>query len=132
MDDDVHDVAGILHAVVYPFHEGWEPGGHTPLLFPGEVLLGAVLRPIRRVALAVGNDDSEGASYEIERTPAPSVFHPTILYRMGLIGPEETPDEPAGNRFSMSLTFDRATGFRWTWRPRRTTRTSPTSRARAS
>ncbi len=72
--------------------KGWEPDGHTPLLFPGEVLLGAVLRPIRRVALADGNDDSEGASYVIERTPAPSVFHPTILYRMGLIGPEEVPE----------------------------------------
>ena len=72
--------------------KGWAPGGHTPLLFPGEVLLGAILRPIRRVALADGNDDGEGASYVIERTPAPSVFHPTILYRMGLIGPEELPE----------------------------------------
>ena len=72
--------------------KGWEPGGHTPLLFPGEVLLGAVLRPIRRVARADGSDDSEGASYVIERTPAPSVFHPTVLYRMGLIGAEEVPE----------------------------------------
>ena len=72
--------------------KGWAPGGHTPLLFPGEVLLGAVLRPIRRVALADGGDGSEGASYVIERTPAPSVFHPTILYRMGLIRPEEVPE----------------------------------------
>ena len=72
--------------------KGWAPGGHTPLLFPGEVLLGAILRPIRRVARTDGNDDREGASYVIERTPAPSVFHPTILYRMGLIGPEEVPE----------------------------------------
>ena len=72
--------------------KGWGPGGHTPLLFPGEVLLGAVLRPIRRVALADDGDDSEDASYVIERTPAPSVYHPTILYRMGLIGAEEVPE----------------------------------------
>ena len=72
--------------------KGWASGGHTPLLFPGEVLLGAVLRPIRRVALADGGDDSEGAPYVIERTPAPSVYHPTILYRMGLIGPEDVPE----------------------------------------
>ena len=71
---------------------GWGPSSHTPLLFPGEVLLGAVLRAIRRVALADSGDDSEGASYVIERTPAPSVYHPTILYRMGLIGPEEVPE----------------------------------------
>lgn len=66
--------------------KGWSPAAHTPLLFPGEVLLGSVLRPIRRVALADGGDEGEGASYVIERTPAPSVYHPTILYRMGLIG----------------------------------------------
>ena len=72
--------------------KGWSPVAHTPLLFPGEVLLGAVLRPIRRVALADGGEEGEGASYAIERTPAPSVYHPTILYRMGLIGPEEVPE----------------------------------------
>lgn len=72
---------------------GWAPAAHTPLLFPGEVLLGAVLRPIRRVALAEnGEDESKAASYVIERTPAPSLYHPTTLYRMGLIGPEEVPE----------------------------------------
>ena len=54
---------------------GWSPAGHTPLLFPGEVLLGAVLRPIRRVA-PTGGDEDEEASYVIERTPAPSLYHP--------------------------------------------------------
>ena len=72
--------------------KGWSPAAHTPLLFPGEVLLGAVLRSIRRVALAGGAEGSEEASYVIERTPAPSVYHPTILYRMGLIGPEAVPE----------------------------------------
>ena len=72
--------------------KGWAPGGHTPLLFPGEALLGSVLRPIRRVALADGGDDGDAASYVIERTPAPSVYHPTTLYRMGLIGLEEVPE----------------------------------------
>ena len=72
--------------------KGWGPGSHTPLLFPGEALLGAVLRPIRRVARAGGGDEDEGASYVIERTPAPSVYHPTVLYRMGLIGAEEVPE----------------------------------------
>ena len=70
---------------------GWAPSGHTPLLFPGEVLLGAVLMPIRRVAHAGGGDEGKAASYVIERTPAPSLYHPTTLYRMGLIGPEEVP-----------------------------------------
>lgn len=73
--------------------KGWAPGGHTPLLFPGEALLGSVLRPIRRVAPADGgDDDGDAASYVIERTPAPSVYHPTTLYRMGLIGLEEVPE----------------------------------------
>ena len=71
---------------------GWNPGGHTPLLFPGETLLGAVLRPIRRVGLAGGGDGEGERSYVIERTPAPSRFHPTTLYRMGLIGPDELPE----------------------------------------
>jgi hypothetical protein len=70
---------------------GWQPSGHTPLLFPGEVLLGSVLRPIRRVARAGGNAGAD-SSYVIERTPAPSVYHPTTLYRMGLIGLEEVPE----------------------------------------
>ena len=77
--------------------KGWAPAGHTPLLFPGEVLLGAVLRPIRRVAAAAGggsagDDGGAETAYVIERTPAPSLYHPTTLYRMGLVGPEEVPE----------------------------------------
>lgn len=71
---------------------GWNPDGHTPLLFPGETLLGAVLRPIRRVGLAGGGDGEGEPSYVIERTPAPSRYHPTTLYRMGLIEPEALPE----------------------------------------
>ena len=70
---------------------GWNPASHTPLLFPGETLLGAVLGHRRRVGLAGGGDEGE-PSYVIERTPAPSRYHPTTLYRMGLIGPEELPE----------------------------------------
>ena len=72
--------------------KGWAPDGHTPLLFPGEALLGSVLRPIRRVARADGGDAGTDSSYAIERTPAPSIYHPTTLYRMGLIGLEEVPE----------------------------------------
>ena len=77
--------------------KGWAPAGHTPLLFPGEVLLGAVLRPIRRVAAAAGgggagDDGGAETAYVIERTPAPSLYHPTTLYRMGLVGLEEVPE----------------------------------------
>jgi len=68
---------------------GWEPQRHTPLLYPGEVLLGSVLWPSRRVALA---DDGAETPYIIESTPAPSRYHPTVLYRMGLIGPEAVPE----------------------------------------
>lgn len=71
---------------------GWNPSAHTPLLFPGETLLGAVLRPIRRVGLAGGGDGEGEPSYVIERTPAPSRYHPTTLYRMGLIEPEALPE----------------------------------------
>ncbi len=73
----------------FPQLAGWEPRRHTPLLSPGEVLLGSVLLPSRRVALA---DDGEETSYVIENTPAPSRYHPTTLYRMGLIGPNEVPE----------------------------------------
>ena len=66
---------------------GRDPASHTPLLYPGEVYAGAVLDVTRRVA-AVGR----GTSYEVERTPAPAMLHPTTRYRMGLIGPEAVPE----------------------------------------
>ena len=66
---------------------GHQPEAHTPLLYPGEVYSGAVLRVTRRVAAVNG-----GAAYAIEQTPSPALHHPTTLYRMGLIGPEAVPD----------------------------------------
>ncbi len=63
-----------------------EQGNHTPLLFPGEVFTGGVLRPHRRIAR------TEDESFVIERTPTPAAVHPMTLYRMGLIGPEELPE----------------------------------------
>ena len=69
---------------------GRNPSSHTPLLFPGEALTGSVLWPWRRVARVGGDDDS--ASYVIEGTPAPRLYHPTTLYRMGLLGPQEVPE----------------------------------------
>ena len=71
---------------------GWSPSVHTPLLFPGEVLAGAALRPIRRVAREGSGERSEQASYVIERTPAPSLYHSTTLYRMGLIRAADVPE----------------------------------------
>ena len=67
---------------------GHQPEAHTPLLYPGEVYLGAVLQVTRRV----GADDSGGAAFAIERTPEPALLHPTTLYRMGLLETAAVPD----------------------------------------
>ena len=64
---------------------GYQPETHTPLLHPGEVYAGAVLPEYLRVA-------ADGAAYVIEYTPNPALYHPTTLYRMGLIGPESVPN----------------------------------------
>ena len=66
---------------------GRDPASHTPLLHPGEVYAGAVLKVSRRVAEVGG-----GTAYAVERTPSPAMLHPTTLYRMGLIGPEAVPE----------------------------------------
>ena len=66
---------------------GYGPETHTPLLYPGEVYVGAVLPAYLRVAAV-----ADGAAYVIEPTPSPALYHPTTLYRMGLIGPESVPD----------------------------------------
>ena len=66
---------------------GYQPETHTPLLYPGEVYAGAVLPAYLRVAAV-----ADGAAYAIEHTPSPALYHPTTLYRMGLIGPESVPD----------------------------------------
>ena len=66
---------------------GYQPETHTPLLYPGEVYAGVVLPAYLRVAAA-----ADGAAYAIEHTPNPALYHPTTLYRMGLIGPESVPN----------------------------------------
>ena len=66
---------------------GYQPETHTPLLYPGEVYAGAVLPAHLRVAAG-----ADGAAYAIEHTPNPALYHPTTLYRMGLIGPESVPN----------------------------------------
>ena len=70
---------------------GSNPDSHFPLLFPGGTLVGGVLDENRRVA-RVGDGDNDTLSYAIEGTPAPWLYHPTTLYRMGLIGPEAVPE----------------------------------------
>ena len=65
---------------------GHEPSVHTPLLWPGETYVGAVLDFTRRVAAA------EDGTFVIERTRGVPGVHPTTLYRMGLIGAEDVPE----------------------------------------
>ena len=65
---------------------GHEPSSHTPLLWPGEMHMGAVLDFTRRVAAA------EDGTFVIERTPGAAVIHPATQYRMGLIGAEDVPE----------------------------------------
>jgi hypothetical protein len=64
---------------------GWQPASHDPLWAPGETLIGSVLTATRRVAHA---DDG----WKIERTPAPTLFHPFTLYAMGLIPKDDVPE----------------------------------------
>jgi hypothetical protein len=71
-------IAGITTA-------GHEPGGHAPLWWAGETLLGAVLAGDRRVT-------QNGTGFQIERTPSPIHYHPIELYSMGLIGRDQVPD----------------------------------------
>ena len=65
---------------------GRDPDSHTPLLSPGEVYAGAVLKVTRGVAV-VG-----ATAFAIERTPDPALLHPTTRYRMGLIEAAAVPE----------------------------------------
>lgn len=65
---------------------GWYPSSHTPLLYRGATLIGAVLKGSRRVK----NVDSE--RFEIEQTTGPLRFHPLQMYRMGLLPTSAVPD----------------------------------------
>ena len=61
-------------------------GSHGPVLYPGSGMIMGGLGATRGIAAA---DDDTG--FVIERTTA-GEYHPTVLYRMGLIGPEAVPD----------------------------------------
>ena len=71
---------------------GSEPRSHTPLLFPGEALLGEVLGASRAIEKVDSVEPGETASYRIVESLPPFGFHPLQLYRMGLLEPESVPD----------------------------------------
>ena len=61
--------------------QGHAPDTHTPLLTPGEVVVGAVLFANRRVV-----EQSPGSrTYQIEESLPSVTYNPLVLYRMGLI-----------------------------------------------
>ena len=65
---------------------GWHPSSHTPLLYRGATLIGAVLKGARRVKSV------DTARFEIEQTTGPLQFHPLQMYRMGLLPTDAVPD----------------------------------------
>ena len=69
---------------------GHNPGGHTPLLFPGAVTYGAVLYGERRVTRIrnAGRRDR----FQIAPTLPLVRYHPLTLYRMGLVPASAVPD----------------------------------------
>ena len=85
---DESDLAGIAGVVA----AGHQPASHTPLLYGGPTLIGAVLegtREVERVPSAIsGGDDA----YRVAQTRAPVTFHPLQLYRMGFLEPAAVPD----------------------------------------
>ena len=73
------EVAGLVRS-------GYDPLNHTPLLTPGAVMAGAVLKPTRRVV----QNSGEG-NFEISETLPIIQYHPLTLYRMGLVSNDEIP-----------------------------------------
>ena len=65
---------------------GWYPSSHTPLLYRGATLIGAVLKGARRVRSV------DSARFDIEQTTGPLRFHPLQMYRMGLLPVDAVPD----------------------------------------
>ena len=86
------EYSGVWDAVTLPVsgarsaldRRGHDPEGHTPLLYPGEVLAGAVLEATRRVA-------EQDGEYTIEPTTPTVVYNPLTLYRMGLTALDDLP-----------------------------------------
>ncbi len=64
---------------------GWSPESHDPLFTAGETVIGAVLRPWRRV-------ETSPAGWQIGLTPPPAKLHPLTLYAMGLLPKESVPE----------------------------------------
>lgn len=79
---DLADIAGVVSA-------GFDPERHTPLLYPGATIIGAVLdgtREIRRFSTEAGE------VFRVAESVTPVLFHPLQLYRMGFLGPAQIPD----------------------------------------
>ena len=79
---DLADIAGVVAA-------GFDPERHTPLVYPGATIVGAVLdgtREIRRFTAEAGE------VFRVTESVAPVLFHPLQLYRMGFLGPAQVPD----------------------------------------
>ena len=86
---------------------GWYPSSHTPLLYRGATLIGAVLKGSRRVR------NVDAARFEIEQTTGPLRFHPLQMYRMGLLPKSAVPDVLVfanQNQFTESGSRSPATG----------------------
>ena len=68
---------------------GHDPDGHTPLLTPGAVTYGAVLRG--HVRVGQGGADAAAGGFQIEATQPLVTYHPLTLYRMGLLSAAAVP-----------------------------------------
>ncbi len=71
---------------------GWVPGSHSPLFYPGASMVNSVLHPRRQVGeQAAVAATAHGPAFEVQRSPVPQTFHPTLLQRMGLISKNDVP-----------------------------------------
>ena len=70
----------------------WVPGSHSPLFYPGASMVNSVLNPRRQVGeQAAVAATAHGPAFEVQRSPVPQTFHPTLLHRMGLISKNDVP-----------------------------------------
>ena len=79
---DLADIAGVVSA-------GFDPEKHTPLVYPGATIVGAVLDGTREIRRFTADT---GGVFRVAESVAPVLFHPLQLYRMGLLGPAQIPD----------------------------------------
>ena len=71
--------------------KGHDPDGHTPMVTGGPVMAGAVLEADRVVVEAAAGQAAHGPSYQVARSATPQTYHPTSLYRWGLIPDTDVP-----------------------------------------